>query len=205
MGRYTHSKNKLARKIGLDLLLKTPGTKSHASLLKRLSIVPGQHGQKLRRKGSDYSRQLLEKQKVKHMYGILEAQFKTYYHRASAYKGVTGEALLRQLEQRLDNVIFRLGFAPTRSSARQLVRHGHVLVSGKKVDIPSYQVSVGEVITIRPRTAEIPYVKKNIHDSTMVPSWLVKKGIAGRVETLPQRVDIQEEINEQLIVEYYSR
>ena len=140
MARYRGPRNKLARREGVDLGLKTAGSKAHASFLKRAKIRPGQHGQRMGRKPSDYGKQLREKQKVKRMYGIMENQFKRYYQEAAKTKGVTGEALLSHLERRLDNVVYRLGFAPTRAAARQLVRHGHIRVSDRRVDIPSYQV-----------------------------------------------------------------
>src|SRR3989344_4713988 len=147
MARFRGSRNKLARREGEDLGLKTAGSNAHASLLKRMKIKPGQHGQKRGRKPSDYGRQLREKQKVKRMYGIMEHQFKRYYQEAAKTRGVTGEAMLSHLERRLDNVVYRLGFVPTRIAARQLVRHGHVRVDDKRVDIPSYQVTVGEVVS----------------------------------------------------------
>jgi small subunit ribosomal protein S4 len=206
MGRFTGSKNKLARREGEDLGLKTAGSKAHTSLLRRLKIQPGQHGQKRGRKPTDYGKQLREKQKVKRMYGIMEHQFKRYYQEAAKTKGVTGEALLSYLERRLDNVIYRLGFAPTRASARQLVRHGHVLVSDKRVDIPSYKVAIGDVISLKQKSTKIPTIVKMLSEKThVVPSWLQKKAIAGKITSLPKREDISEGIEEQLIVEFYSR
>ena len=136
MARYTGPKNRLARREGLDLGLKTTGTNAYNELLKRLKIPPGQHGQKGKRKPSDYAIQLREKQKVKRMYGLLERQFRKYFDEATRNVGNTGEALLERLETRLDNVIYRLGFAPTRAFARQMVTHGHVVVDGHKVNIP---------------------------------------------------------------------
>ena len=158
------------------------------------------------RKASSYGKQLREKQKVKRIYGILEKQFKRYYERAAKFKGVTGEELLRYLEQRLDNIVYRLGLAPTRASARQFIGHGHILVNGRKVDIPSYQVKKGEVISLRPQALKIPIVKKVLEEKKpLIPGWLKRQGPAGKVVALPKRKDIVEDINEQLIVEYYSR
>ena len=160
MGRYTGPKNKLARREGIDLGLKTAGSKAHASLLKRMKIRPGQHGQKMRRKSSDYGRQLREKQKVKQMYGIIENQFANYFAMASSVAGVTGEELLRHLERRLDNVVYRMGFAPTRTAARQLVAHGHIMIGDRTVTIPSYQVAIGDIIRLRDKTMKMPMVAK---------------------------------------------
>ncbi|OGK55196.1 30S ribosomal protein S4, partial [Candidatus Roizmanbacteria bacterium RIFCSPLOWO2_01_FULL_45_11] len=191
---------------GVDLGLKTPGTNAFASLLRRIKIRPGQHGQRMRRRTSDFGRQLREKQKVKYLYGILEKQFHLYYEKASRVRGVTGELLLQQLEQRLDNVVYRLGFAPTRAASRQLVRHGHVLANEKTVTIPSYKVLVGDVVRLRTTSASIPQIKQTLENkATQVPEWLQAKGIAGKVMRLPVRDDVHEDIQEQLIVEFYSR
>lgn len=206
MSRYTGAKNKLARQHGLDLGLKTPGSRAHASLLRRMKIRPGQHGQRMQRKMSDYGRQLREKQKVKQMYGIIENQFKKYYFKASIVKGVTGEQLLTHLERRLDNVIYRLGFAPTRQAARQLVNHGHVRVQEKTVTIPSYQVDVGDIVRLTERTLKMPAVAKILEEKGKhTPAWLEAKGNAGKIISFPKREDILEDISEQLIVEFYSR
>ena len=206
MGRYTGPKNKLARREGLDLGLKTAGSKAHASLLKRLRIRPGQHGQKMKRKTSDYGRQLREKQKVKQMYGILENQFRKYYDQASVTEGITGEELLKHLERRLDNVVYRMGFAPTRTAARQLVAHGHVIVNDGTVNIPSYQVAISDIIRLRDKTITVPGVAKMLAETAkQIPEWLDVKGNAGKITTFPKRENIQEDIEEQLIVEFYSR
>lgn len=206
MARYIGPKNKLARREGIDLGLKTPGSSAHASLLRRLKIKPGQHGQKIFTKLSSYGQQLREKQKVKRIYGILEKQFKRYYQRAAKFKGITAEQLLRYLEQRLDNVAYRLNFVPTRTAARQIVSHGHILVNGQKVDIPSYQVKKGQVISLKQRALKIPIVKKALEEKGgIVPRWLKRRGPAGKVVSLPRKEDIAEDINEQLIIEYYSR
>lgn len=206
MGHYTGPKNRLARREGIDLGYKTPGTKSHAMLLKRLAIPPGQHGGKGRRKVSDFGLQLREKQKVKRLYGVMERQFRKTFTTAKKWKGNTGEKLLEFLERRLDNVVYRMGLSPTRGLARQIVSHCHVLVDGKKVNIPSYRVEKDMVITLGPKGLEIPAVKKLLDDASFrAPSWIERKGPVGKVIRLPERADISEDINEQLIVEHYSR
>src|SRR3989344_7228027 len=149
MARYTGPKNRLARREGIDLGLKTPGSKSHGQLMKRLKITPGAHGKKRKRKPSDYGIQLREKQKVKRLYGLLEKQFRKYFEKASSHPQNTGEVLLSLLERRLDNVIYRLNLAPTRTSARQFVTHGHIRINDKKVNIPSYMVDPGQVISYK--------------------------------------------------------
>lgn len=206
MARYRGPKNRLARREGVDLGLKTPGTSAHSSLLRRLKILPGQHGQKRFRRFSDYGKELREKQKVKKLYGVLERQFKRYFDQASRERANTGEVFLSLLERRLDNVIYRLDLAPTRASARQYVTHGHILVDGKKVNIPSFLVREGMVIAPKQKLLETPVVKKLIEEkSPNIPSWLERKGPVGKVVRLPKREDVLEDINEQLIIEYYSR
>lgn len=206
MARYTGPRNRLSRREGMDLSLKTVGSKTHGSMQKRLNVPPGSHGQRGRRKVSDYGLQLREKQKVKRFYGLLERQFRKFFAMAKKWKGNTGDKFLQFLERRLDNVVFRLGFAPTRACARQLVNHGHVLVEGKKLNIPSYLVEVGHVISIKPRAMEIPAIRKMIDDKSItIPEWLEKKGPNGKVIRLPERGDIKEDISEQLIIEFYSR
>lgn len=206
MARYTGPTNRLSRKEGIDLGFKTVGTKAHAGLLRRLNIPPGQHGAKGKRKISGYGQQLREKQKMKRMYGVLERQFRRYYSMARKWRGNTGDMLVQFLERRLDNTIYRLGLAPTRTSARQFVSHGHILVDGERVNIPSYMVAVGHVITLKPKGANIPAVKKQLEDKTYVPpAWLERNGPAGKVARLPERDDVKEDINTQYIVEYYSR
>lgn len=203
MARYTGPKNRLARREGVNLDLKTAGNIKHD---RRLKIIPGQHGRRGKRKSSEFGIQLREKQKVRRIYGILEKQFATYYEQAAKTKGATGETLLTTLERRLDNVVYRLGFAPTRQSARQIVSHGHVLVNGKKVSIPSYLVSVEDTISLSPKAQGIAYIKKLLDEKTVnLPDWLEKKAIVGRVSRFPKREDITSAIEEQLIIEYYSR
>lgn len=206
MARYTGPKNRLARREGVDLGLKTVGSKAHASLLRRINIVPGQHGAKRKTTLSGFGVQLREKQKARRMYGVLERQFKKYFDWSIKQTGNTGQALLQYLEKRLDNVIYRLGFAPTRASARQLVSHRHVLINGKKISIPSYQVQVDDVITLTAKgmtvSSTAPLLETN---NPIVPAWLNRQKAAGKVVRLPTRDDIELDINEQLIVEYYSR
>ena len=206
MGRYTGPKNRQARREGMDLGQKTVGSKSHANLLRRLNVPPGQHGPKGRRKVTDFGIQLREKQKVKRMYGLLERQFRRNFEMAKTWKGNTGEKLLEFMERRLDNMLYRISFAPTRAAARQMVSHGHVLIDGKKLSIPSYQVNIGEVVTLKAKALEIPAVKKLIDEKNIkVPEWMERKGPVAKVVRLPVRTDISEDINEQLIVEHYSR
>lgn len=202
MARYTGPKNKKARRLGVDLGLKS----NPKSLERRLSTPPGAHGRKGTRKVSDFGVQLAEKQKAKIMYGILERQFKKYYTLASRNPLATGEVMLSLLERRLDNCIYRLGFAPTRAAARQLVSHGNVTVAGKKLNIPSYKVKVGDVISLTAKAAAIPYIKERLADKDLSSAaWLERKAALGKVTRLPLRSDIIEAINEQLIVEFYSR
>lgn len=202
MARQNGPRNKLARRLGVDLGLKT----NPKLLERRLQTPPGQHGKKGRGKQSDYGLQLSEKQKVKAIYGVLERQFHKYYIRATRNPAATGEAMLAQLERRLDNVLYRLRLAPTRRSARQIVAHGNALVNGRKLSIPSYQVMVGDVITLSPTGLAIPAVKalQEVKDAT-VPAWLEKKAAVGKIVRQPNRDEITENINEQLIVEFYSR
>lgn len=200
MARYTGPKDRLSRREGFDLFGK--GDK-----LTRLNLPPGVHGPKGPSRGqSQYGRQLREKQKVKRMYGIMEGQFARYVEVALKSKGNTGETLLSALERRLDNVIYRLGFAPTRQSARQIVSHRHVMVNGKKLNIASYDVKIGDVVALSSKASEIPEVKKTMGIADLlIPSWIEKKGGAGKVIREPKRTDVPEPISEQDIVEFYSR
>lgn len=199
MARYTGPKDKLSRREGTDLFGK-------GSKLTRLTVPPGMHGPRGTRTPSQYGRQLREKQKVRRMYGILERQFKRYIAQALKSKGNTGEMLISLLERRLDNTVYRLGFAPSRPAARQLVGHRHVLVNGKKVNIPSYQVRVGETVNLTTKAMEIPSIKKLLQgEEVRLPSWLKRKAVIGKVSSLPKREDIAEPISEQDIVEFYSR
>lgn len=202
MARYTGPKNKLARKIGQDLGLKSNPLK----VARRLSVTPGQHGRKMRRKTSDYGVQLKEKQKVKFIYGVQEKYLLNTFHYAEKTKLATGQELLKLLERRLDNVIYRLGLAPTRAAARQLVNHGNVLVNGKKLSIPSYRVQLNDVVQITDKAAKIPYIADMVSNkSVTVPTWLKKEATGGQVTAFPTREEITEGIEEQLVVEYFSR
>jgi small subunit ribosomal protein S4 len=199
MARYTGPKDRLSRREGVDLFGK--GTK-----LTRLNVPPGIHGAKRTRVASQYGRQLREKQKVKRIYGVFERQFRNYIKEAFKSRGNTGESLLSLLERRLDNVVYRLGFAPTRPSARQLVSHRHVLVNAKKVNIPSYRVKVGDTITISAKALEIAPIKKKIEEKNVtIPGWLERKAVVGLVKKEPTASDISEPISLQDIVEFYSR
>lgn len=155
---------------------------------------------------SDYGVQLMEKQKAKAIYGIMERQFKNYYQIAAKTPQATGAVLLSLLERRLDNVVYRLGFAPTRRAARQLVSHGNILINSKKLSIPSYQVGVDETVSLSKTAANIPYVKELVMNKEYIlPAWLTRKAIVGKITRAPERSDLSENINEQLIVEFYSR
>ncbi len=200
MAHYTGPKNRLSRREGLDLFGK--GNK-----LRRATQVPGQHGPKgSKRKVSDYGTQLREKQKTRRLYGIMEKQFRGYFEKARKVRGKTGEALLRLLETRLDNVVYRLSFVPTRNMARQLVGHGHILVDGKMVTIPSYQVKVGQQISLGKKALEMPVVKSRLDNPELsLPAWLKRTAAVGQIQSLPARIDIDSPVNDQLIVEYYSR
>jgi len=202
MGRYTGPKHRLARREGVNILEKTSG-----SLSRRLTVPPGVHGPKGgRAKHSEYFLQLREKQKAKRAYGLLERQFRKYYEEAARVKGKTGEVLFQLLERRLDNGLYRLGLVPSRSMGRQLVAHGHVLVNGEKVSIPSYLLKVDEVVSLSAKAMEIPAVKKMLEATeAKTVDYFEKKAAAGRMTKIPSREEIPTEANEQLIIEYYSR
>lgn len=195
MGRYTGPKHRLERKEGESLDLKSLASKSRE---KRLNVPPGQHGQKGKRKQSDYAIQFRAKQKAKRIYGVLERQFRKYFEIGKTEKGKTGDVILEMLERRLDNVVYRLGFAPTRAAARQAVSHGHVTVNGQKLNIPSYLVKLNEVVGVNDKL-------KLIDKEKVVPSWLLKKALFGKVVKFPERSDIDSKIDDKLIVEFYSR
>lgn len=203
MARYTGPKIKLSRKVGQDLGLKTNALK----VARRLNIRPGQHGRNMRHKLSEYGVQLQEKQKVRYIYGVQEKYLRRTYAEAMKSTLGTGQELLKLLERRLDSVVFRLGFAPTRAAARQMVTHGHVKVNGKRLDIASFRVQIGDVIEISSKAAKIPYVAELLGEKSVIntPKWLERKATIGKVTALPEREDITEGIEEQLVVEYYSR
>ena len=208
MARYTDAVCRLCRRENMKLFLKGERCLSDKCAINKRNYAPGQHGQR-RTKLSEYGLQLREKQKVKRIYGVLENQFRTYFEKAVRRKGVTGEHLLAQLEQRLDNVVVRLGFATSHAQARQFVRHGHVLVNGKKVNIPSYQVAIGQEVSLKEK------MKKNVQVATALelvsgrgtPHWLElnTENVSGKVLALPKREDINLPIQERMIVELYSK
>jgi small subunit ribosomal protein S4 len=209
MARYTGAVCRLCRREGTKLFLKgTKCTSEHCPLEKR-NFPPGQHGKDHKAKIVGYGLQLHEKQKAKRMYFTLESQFREYYEKANRAPGVTGELLILQLERRLDNVAYRLGFAISRRQARQVVRHGQVTVNGRKVNIPSFQVNVGDEIAIREgaKKQEIIGQAAQYAASNPVPVWLEPnfENLSGRVLSLPKRKDVDLPINEQLIVELYSK
>jgi small subunit ribosomal protein S4 len=193
----------------MKLFLKGAKCFSEKCPIEKRNFAPGQHGKDRKAKIVGYGLQLREKQKTKRIYFTLERQFRNYFERAVRSQGVTGEALLQQLERRLDNVVYRFGFAVARRQARQLVRHGHIQVNGRKVNIPSYQVAPGEEVAIRERSRKLPIVEQ-IREQTahqLVPVWLEvdRENFKGRVLALPKREDINLPVNEQLIVELYSK
>lgn len=208
MARYTEAKCRICRREGVKLFLKGDRCFTDKCAQERRPYPPGQHG-RTRKKMSDYAVQLREKQKVRRMYGVLEGQFKTSFKIADRKKGVTGTNLLMILERRLDNVIFRLGFANSRNQARQLVRHGLFKLNGRRVDIPSLQVKPGDVIEVREKNRKTPVLAEaqEVVARRACPSWLELDGQAfkGKILAMPTREDIQFSINEQLIVELYSK
>jgi small subunit ribosomal protein S4 len=209
MARYTGPVCRLCRREDMKLFLKGDRCYTDKCGFERRAYAPGQHGQARRRKSSNYGEQLREKQKVKRIYGIAERQFRGYYYKALRLKGVTGENLLVLLERRLDNIVYRLGFASDHAEARQLVRHGHFSVNGKKVNIPSYLVRANDVITVREKSRKVKRIEESMSgvDRRGVPQWLEldKEKFEGRVKGMPAREDFTMPIREQLIVELYSK
>ena len=206
MSRYTDSNCRLCRREGQKLFLKGDRCYGSKCALDRRSYAPGQHGQG-RSKVSDYGLQLREKQKARRFYGLQEGQFRNLFEKAARKQGITGENLMILLETRLDNVIFRLGFASSRKEARQLVSHGHFTVNGKKVNIPSYAVKAGDVIKVKEKSTNSPKFKEVKEMSITVPSWVsvdVEK-LEGKVLSVPTREEIDTPIAEHLIVEFYSK
>ena len=208
MGRYRDAKCRLCRREGAKLFLKGDRCFTNKCGYDRRPYAPGEHG-RLRRKMSDYAIQLREKQKVRRMYGILERQFRSYFEKAEGMKGVTGANLLSLLERRMDNVVYRLGFANSRDQARQMVKHGIFNVNGRRVSIPSIIVRVGDVVEVREGSRKIPVIQeaREVIARRGCPVWLEADGehFLGKVKDLPKREDIQFPINEQLIVELYSK
>ena len=209
MARYTGAVCRLCRREGTKLFLKGTKCTSDRCPLEKRNFAPGQHGKDRKAKIVGYGLQLHEKQKAKRMYFTLESQFREYYEKANRASGVTGELLIQQLERRLDNVAFRLGFAISRRQARQVVRHGHVTVNGRKVNIPSYQVNVGDEIAVREDAKKLQIVEQGAQFAAQnpLPSWLEMnfETLTGRILHLPKRADVNLPVNEQLIVELYSK
>lgn len=209
MARYTGPKFRLDRREGVNLFLKGKRSRSGKHPIdKKGAVPPGQHGNKnVRKKVSSYGIQLREKQKTKRIYGLLERQFRKYFQMATRKKGATGETLMQLLEKRLDNVLFRSGLSISRNQGRQLVSHGHVLVNEKKVNIPSYSVKAGEVVSLDPKAANFIIVKDSLdfNKDSELPSWLERKGTVVKINADPTRDQITEPVDEQLIVEFYSR
>lgn len=209
MARYTDASCRQCRRENLKLFMKGDRCYSDKCAYERRAYAPGQHGQLRFRKVSDYAIQLREKQKVKRMYGMLESQFRRYFDTADRSKGVTGENLLVLLERRLDNTLYRLGFASSRAHGRQLVRHNHILVNGKKVNIPSYLVSVNDVISVREKSRKNAGIIESLEAVARrgTPSWLQlsKDAFQGTIKNMPDRQEITMPIQEQLIVELYSK
>jgi small subunit ribosomal protein S4 len=206
MARYRGPVGKISRRLGIGI------TEKGQRVLEKRPFPPGQHGPGARRRQvSDYGVQLQEKQKARYMYGVLEKQFRRIFEKAQRYPGETGAYLFILLERRLDNVVYRLGLATTRSQARQLVTHGHIVVNGRKTNIPSYTVRVGDKIAVRPESRSRVYFKNLVDSGDLnkhkVPDWLrfYTSDLSAEIVTLPRREDAEQGINEQLIVEFYSR
>ncbi|WP_369999754.1 30S ribosomal protein S4 [Winogradskyella sp.] len=201
MARYTGPKTKIARKFGQAIF-------GEDKAFEKRNYPPGQHGNNRRRgKKSEYAIQLMEKQKAKYTYGILERQFRNMFKRATAAQGITGEVLLQLCESRLDNVVYRMGISPTRSGARQLVSHRHITVNGEKVNIPSYQLKAGDVVGVREKSKSLEAIQNSLANSSNVYEWITWNNdtMEGTYVSVPARIQIPEQINEQFIVELYSK
>jgi len=207
MALYHGPSCRLCRREGTKLMLKGERCRTEKCALERRPYPPGMRSTKRRRTSTEYSSQLREKQKIRRMYGLLERQFRLYFQNASRQEGVTGENLLRRLEMRLDNVVYRLGFAASRAAARQLVLHNHFTVGAKKVNIPSFQVSQGDVVEVRENARNINAIHNALKSVRDVPAWLEldKVKMAGTVVRAPERVDMPSDVQEQLVVELYSK
>jgi small subunit ribosomal protein S4 len=213
MARYTGPVCKLCRREGDKLFLKGARCFSPKCAMERRAYPPGQHGRgfgmRRRRRPSDYARQLREKQKARRIYGVLERQFRRYYREAMRRSGMTGENLLVILESRMDNVVYRMGFADSRAQARQLIQHGHIDLNGRRTDVPSALLKPGDVLSVHQSSRRLKYFKEllAVMDKRQIPTWVAIEPpqLAGRVLTLPTREAIEQPLNEQLIVEYYSR
>lgn len=209
MGRYIDASCRLCRRERQKLFLKGTKCFTEKCPVEKRGYPPGQHGQSRRTKISEYGTQLREKQKVRRMYGLMEQQFRNYFEKALAQTGRTGEALVKMLETRFDNVVYRLGFAPSRKSARQLITHGHFMINNRIVNVPSYQVRAGDVIQVREKSKKLDVIHasmKRVKDN-MLPSWLSldKATLSGTFLNVPERADIPLNANENLIVELYSK
>jgi small subunit ribosomal protein S4 len=209
MARYRDANCKLCRREGMKLFLKGGRCTSEKCAFDRRGYAPGQHGQRGRRKGSEYGLQLREKQKVRRIYGVLEAQFHNYFVKAARRKGITGEVLLQMLECRLDNLIYRFGFAPSRKAARQLVKHNHFSVDGKKVNVPSFNIKAGSVINVTEKSRNLDIIHQALKDSSKGADldWirLDKVKMEGQLLEIPTRTQIPVLVQEQMIVELYSK
>ena len=209
MAVYQDARCRMCRRAGMKLFLKGARCYTDKCAIERRAYAPGEHGKSRRIKETNYGVQLREKQKARRMYGVLERQFRNYFEKAAESKGVTGEVLLQMLERRLDNVVYRLGFAVNRSQARQLVRHGHFLVNGHKVDIPSFLVKPGDEVVVREKSRKLSIIVNSLEarKGQTTPDWLDLsiERLAGRVLNVPSRASIPTPVNEQLIVELYSK
>jgi small subunit ribosomal protein S4 len=209
MARYIGPVCRLCRREGMKLFLKGERCYTEKCAIEKRNVPPGQHARARRAKLAGYGLQLREKQKVKRIYGVLENQFRRYFEVAERQRGITGETLLQLLERRLDNVVYRLGFATSRAQGRQLVRHGHFMVNGRKVDIPSYSVKANDVISVRSTSAKVPAIAHAMDEvkGRGIPEWLNldPEKMAGRIVSLPTREQINLPVQEQLIVELYSK
>ena len=207
MARYSGPVCRLCRREGMKLFLKGERCYTEKCAIEKRDFPPGQHGKTRKAKLAGYGVQLREKQKVKRIYGVLEDQFRRYFESADRTRGITGETLLQLLERRFDNVIYRLGLATSRAQARQLVRHGHFLVNGKKVDIPSYSLRAGDVVTVKTASAKNPTIVHAMEEvkGRGIPAWLTFDDGTGKVMSLPTREQINLPVQEQLIVELYSK
>jgi small subunit ribosomal protein S4 len=201
MARYTGPKTKIARKFGEAIY-------GEDKSFEKRNYPPGQHGNNRRRgKKSEYAIQLMEKQKAKYTYGVLERQFRNMFKKATAAPGITGTVLLQYCESRLDNVVFRMGIAPSRQAARQLVSHRHITVNGEKVNIPSYQLKAGDVVAVREKSKSLEAIQNSLNNASQVYEWITWNGekMEGTYVAIPERLQIPENINEQFIVELYSK
>jgi small subunit ribosomal protein S4 len=201
MARYTGPKPKIARKFGQPIF-------GEDKSFEKRNYPPGQHGNNRRRgKKSEYAIQLMEKQKAKYTYGVLERQFRNMFKKATASQGITGEVLLQLCESRLDNVVYRMGIAPSRSAARQLVSHRHITVNGQKVNIPSYQLKAGDVVAVREKSKSLEVIQNSLANASQVYEWITWNNdkMEGTYVSVPARIQIPEQINEQFIVELYSK